>query len=105
MTSRRDCHTYRGASSQTSAAAMTGSVEFVRPKPGLPQYRPEQTGSDDLTRVHRHRDPTRPRRVRQVHMAAARPSDGVTQAFEPLYQLPRGQPRQAIHPATSTATW
>jgi hypothetical protein len=55
---------------------MTGSVEFVRPKPGLPQYRPEQSGSDDLSRV--------------VHMAAARPSDGVTQAFEPLYQLPRG---------------
>src|SRR5439155_12371988 len=115
MTFTRDCLKYSGTGSKPScgdtgrrpvpAVPETGSVEFVRPKPRLSQYRPEQTRSDDLSRVHRHRDSAGSRRVRQVRVPSARPSDGVTQASEPLNQLPRRKPRQPTHPATSTATW
>jgi len=70
----------------------------------LAKDRLEESGPNDLARVHRDRESAGSRGVHEVYVAAAGPSDPVPQAFEPLNELSCGQTRQAAHAATSMAT-
>ena len=70
----------------------------------LAKDRLEESGPNDLARVRRDRESPGSVRVHKVHVAAARPNDPISQAFEPLNELSCGQAREAAHAATSMAT-